>query len=149
MKKLPLLPHVWQKIGYALFFPFLILGIANVGWDFEISWLSVRMNIGSGSDKFNFAGVNLTDELAATGLMISMLLISFSKEKIEDEAIQFFRLASLQWAVLVNYLVLIVCTVALYGADYLLVMMYNMFTILLFFIIRFRFVLFQHSKTAA
>jgi hypothetical protein len=76
------------------------------------------------------------------------MLIAFSKEKIEDEAIQFFRLASLQWAVIVNYVVLIICILGLYGGIFFSVMTYNMFTILIIFIIRFRYVLFQHNKAS-
>lgn len=148
MKKLPLLPHAYQKIGNILFFPFLILGIAKMGWDYSIPWLTYH-HTSIHSNVIDLSGENLTDELAAIGLMISMLLMSFSKEKVEDEAIQFFRLASLQWAVIVNYIVLIVCIAAIYGTGFLSVMTYNMFTILFIFIIRFRFVLFQHNKSAA
>lgn len=146
MKKLPLLPHFCQKIGMVLIVPFLALGIAYIGWDYTIPWLNIHnhsMNI------IDFNTNNLTDELAATGTIISLLLIAFSKEKVEDEAMQFFRLASLQWAVIVNYLVLVVCILAFYGGAFFSVMVYNMFTILFFFIIRFRFVLYRHNKIAA
>jgi membrane protein CcdC involved in cytochrome C biogenesis len=146
MKKLPLLPHVCQKIGFILVLPFLALGILYLTMDYTITWLAIHPKSTHIMDSMN---TNLTDELAAVGLIISLMLIAFSKEKIEDEAIQFFRLASLQWAVIVNYLVLVVCILAFYGGDFFSVMVYNMFTILFFFVIRFRFVLFQHTKTAA
>jgi hypothetical protein len=146
MKKLPLLPHLYQRIGFLLFVLFLALGIAYSGWDYEISWLSYHPDA---KHLENFGNQNFTDELVAIGLMVSMLLISFSKEKIEDEAIQFFRLASLQWAVIVNYIILILCTLFVYGTAFLSVIMYNMFTILFIFVIRFRFVLYQHNKIRA
>lgn len=146
MKKLPLLPHVFQKIGFVLILPFLTLGMAYMKWDYTISWLSYEHHNGKSLD---FMDYNLTDELAAIGIIISLILIAFSKEKIEDEAIQFFRLASLQWAVITNYIVLIVCITALYGEAFLSVMTYNMFTVLIIFIIRFRFVLFQYNKASA
>jgi hypothetical protein len=145
MKKLPLLPHLCQKIGFILIIPFLILGILYLTIDFTIPWLTYQNHSNHGLDIMNN---NLTDELAAVGTIASLMLIAFSKEKTEDEAIQFFRLASLQWAVIVNYLVLIICILAFYGGAFFTVMMYNMFTILFFFIIRFRFVLFQHNKAS-
>jgi len=145
MKKLPLLPHVCQKIGFILFGPFLLLGILYLALDFTIPWLSFHHHTTNLLADMN---ENLTDELAATGIIISLMLIAFSKEKTEDEAIQFFRLASLQWAVILNYIVLIVCIFVFYGGAFLSVMVYNMFTILLFFVIRFRFILFQHNKAA-
>ncbi len=146
MKKLPLLPHFCQKIGLVAIFPFLALGIAYIGWDYTVPWLNYHSNIKWGIDFSN--NTNFTDEIAAVGTILSFMLIAFSKEKVEDEAIQFFRLASLQWAVIVNYVVLIICILTFYGGGFFSVMTYNMFTILIIFIIRFRFVLFQHNKSA-
>ena len=147
MKKLPLLPHVYQKVGKVLLLPFLALGIANSFWGYEIAWLRFRM--GETKNIIDFANNNLTDELAAIGIIVSMMLIAFSREKTEDEAIQFFRLASLQWAVIVNYVVLAACILFVYGNWFFGVMVYNMFTILIIFIVRFRFVLHQHNKMSA
>ena len=95
----------------------------------------------------DFLNNNFSDEVACVGFIVSLILIGFSKEKIEDEAIQFFRLEALQWAVYANYLVLILSILLCYGSLFFNVMTYNMFTILILFIIRFRFVLYQHTKT--
>ncbi|MES2374594.1 MAG: hypothetical protein V4557_18605 [Bacteroidota bacterium] len=148
MKKLPLLPHAFQKLGFILLVPFLALGIASIGWDYEVPWLSYRTHAIINQHIIDFSTQNLTDEIAAVGNIITLMLIAFSKEKTEDEAIQFFRLASLQWAVIVSYLVLIVCIFSIYGTGFLTVMMYNMFTILIIFNIRFRFILFMHNKAS-
>ena len=144
MKKLYLLPHYCRSIGYVLLVSFLALGIAYMGWGYELPWLQYdRMPRGSGLD---FSNNNFTDEVACIGIIVSLILIAFSKEKIEDEAIQFFRLEALQWAVYANYLVLILSILLCYGVKFFIVMTYNMFTILIIFIIRFRFVLYQHTK---
>ncbi len=148
MKKLPLLPHVYQKLGFVLFIPFLALGIAVLATDFEFTWLTYHFSVRDNT-LMAVHTQNFTDEMASAGCIISLMLIAFSKEKTEDEAIQFFRLASLQWAVILNYLVLIVGILAVYGMGFLSVMTYNMFTILIIFVIRFRFVLFQHNRSAA
>lgn len=148
MKKLPLLPHAFQKLGFILFLPFLALGIASIGWDFEFSWLTYHAHTALNGHIFDFNTQNFTDEIAAVGNIVTLMLIAFSKERTEDEAIQFFRLASLQWAVIANYIVLIICILAVYGTGFLTVMMYNMFTILIIFNIRFRFVLFMHNKAS-
>jgi len=147
MKKLPLLPHSFQKLGYLLLVPFLVLGIANLGWDYNIPWLNYVTHE-SGSNFSSTSIRSLTDEVAAVGNIVSLMLIAFSKEKTEDEAIQFFRLASLQWAVILNYIVLIVCILAVYGFGFVTVMMYNMFTTLIIFNIRFRFLLFMYNKAS-
>ncbi len=145
MKKLPLLPHICQTIGFILVLPFMVLGFAYLWWDYTIPWLTYRSKQHA---IFDLNNNNFTDELAAIGTIISLLMIAFSKEKVEDEAIQFFRLASLQWAVILNYVILIICIALLYGGNFFSVMAYNMFTILLLFIIRFRFVLYQHTKAS-
>ena len=97
MKKLHLLPHYCRNIGYVLLVPFLALGMAYLGWGYLFDWLQYdRMPKGSSLD---FLNNNFTDEEACVGFIVSLILIGFSKEKIEDEAIQFFRLEALQWAV--------------------------------------------------
>lgn len=145
MRKLPLLPHAFQKLGFVLIGPFLALGIAYLGCEFTIPWLNWPMH---SKGMLDFNNNNLTDELAAVGVILSLLLVAFSKEKTEDEAIQFFRLASLQWAVIVNYGVLVICIVLFYGGLFFSVMTYNMFTVLFIFIIRFRYVLFRYNQEA-
>ena len=144
MKKLLLFPYSFRKIGYVLVVPFLALGIAYMGWDYTIPWLDYHP-IQKGS--LSFMNTNFTDELATIGLIISLLFIGFSKEKIEDEAIQFFRLEALQWAVFTNYLVLVLAVLFCYGGLFFTVMTINLFTLLIIFIARFRYVLYQYNKS--
>jgi len=146
MKQIKLFPHSFQRIGYVLLVPFLALGIAHMFFEFNPSWLAFNLKL-KGPLEFS-ASQNFTDELASVGLIISLILIAFSKEAIEDEAIQFFRLEALQWAVYANYLVLIISILAVYGTTFFQVMTYNMFTVLIIFVLRFRYVLFQYNKVS-
>lgn len=144
MKQIKLFPHSFQRIGWILLVPFLALGIANMFFEYNASWLQFKLVKSNGLEFFS--SHNFTDELAAVGLIISLIFIAFSKEKIEDEAIQFFRLEALQWAVYANYLVLIISILVVYGSTFFQVMTYNMFTVLIIFILRFRYILFQYNK---
>ena len=146
MKQIKLFPHSFQRVGYILLLPFLALGIANMFFEYNASWLQFKLSQ-KNSLEF-FSSHNFTDELAAVGLIISLIFIAFAKEKIEDEAIQFFRLEALQWAVYANYLVLIISILAVYGSTFFQVMTYNMFTVLIIFILRFRYILFQYNKAS-
>lgn len=146
MKQIKLFPHKFQRIGWILLIPFLTLGIANMFFEYNVEWLHFKVNTGS-TEEF-FSSHNFTDELAAVGLIITLIFIAFSKEKIEDEAIQFFRLEALQWAVYANYLVLIISIITVYGSTFFQVMTYNMFTVLVIFILRFRYILFQYNKAS-
>lgn len=144
MKQIKLMPHSFRKIGYLLLVPSLLLGLGHIFWEYNIPWLEIK-GLGKGLMEFSSSN-NLTDELAAVGLILSLGFIAFSREKVEDEAIQFFRLEALQWAVYANYVVLILGILLVYGMDFFSVMTYNMFTVLIIFILRFRYVLFQYNK---
>jgi len=78
---------------------------------------------------------------------VALLFIAFAREKQEDEFIGRLRLESLQWAVLVNYILLLLATWLIHGFSYIDVMMYNMLTILIFFILRFHVLLFRNRSS--
>ena len=91
--------------------------------------------------------VNFTDEIALTGIIVALLFISFAKERNEDEFINHTRLESWQAAIFINYILLLIAVWLIHGTRFLDVMMYNMLTIPLIFIIRFHYVLFRNRIT--
>lgn len=144
MKSSLLLPPRYKMIGLCLFIPSLCLGIAYRFFDFGFEFLTIRSSSLRSSEVSRgifFTPQNLTDEFALSGIIIGLLFIAFAREKQEDEFINKIRLESLQWAVIVNYVLLLVATWVVYNISYIDVMLYNMLTILLFFIIRFHIIL--------
>jgi hypothetical protein len=139
-----LFPNRFKLIGLLIFIPALILGIAFRFFDFGVGFLSVHVN---GKNIFGNGIQDFTDEVALTGIIAGLLMIAFAKEKHEDEFINKIRLESLQWAVLINYILLIIATWLVYDANYIDVMMYNMLTVLIFFIIRFHIMLARNKST--
>jgi len=125
MKKLKLLPGVYKWIGLILLAPSVYLATH------DISFLKTA-HTGR-----NFTNDNLSDEIGFTGIFIGLLFVAFSRLKSEDEYTYYLRLTSLQWAVVINYTLLIAFTWLLYGTAFLAVPMYNMLTVLLIFIVRF------------
>lgn len=73
---------------------------------------------------------------------IGLFLFAFSKEKIEDEQIMQLRRDSLQWAVYVNYIILIGVLIFTEHMEMRHILLLNMWTLLLFFILRFQWVIF-------
>ncbi|GAB3751596.1 hypothetical protein [Spirosoma pomorum] len=136
-----LFPHRFRLIGWFLFIPSILLGLANRYTEFRFEQLDV-----SGLLVFGEIGNNLTDEVAGLGVIVGSLLIAFSKEKVEDEMISRIRLEALQWSVYANYLLLAIAMLTLYSTAFLEVMIYNMFTVLLVFIGRFRWLLHRHTN---
>lgn len=86
--------------------------------------------------------------IATTLLMlIGLVLVVFAKEKIEDEQISQLRLDSLQWAIYLNYLVLIVTLVFTDHEDFKDILRLNLWVPLVFFYIRFRWVIFKLNRS--
>ena len=84
---------------------------------------------------------NLTDELVSIIFMVSLIMIAFSEEKLEDEWVSKVRLESLQWSIYANYILLIAAILFVYDMYFFQALIYNMYTILIFFILRFYYVL--------
>ena len=137
-----LLPNRYKRLGLIILAPSLLLGILVRFFDFQFSFLTLPFGKTSinGKSMHLEDNINLTDELALTGITISLLFIAFAREKTEDEYIAHTRLESLKWAVLINYLLLLLAT-WLHGLAYIDVMMYNMLTVLIIFIVRFKYTL--------
>lgn len=143
MKLNYLFPHEYKKIGWIILIPAVILGVIVVNYDLEPEVLD--MNVPAifvdeiMGDKFLFGMTenNVLNEIIGVVLILSFLMVAFSKERQEDELIAKIRLESLVWATYVNYAVLLFSMIFIYGMSFLWVMIFNMFTILLFFIIRF------------
>lgn len=93
-----------------------------------------------------FFKTNIVPTAVGALFIIGALMVSFSREKMEDEFIARLRQTSLIWAVVVNYLLLLLSMLLIYGVAFLNVMLYQMFTILIIFIIRFNYLLYKNSK---
>lgn len=139
----------WLKIpGLILFALSLLLGIFFIIFNFEPNFLEVpAFNIFGNTEIFGMGKTNnLIDESISLGIIIGGLFAGFSREKHEDEYINILRLESLVWAVYINFFILILAIILISGIGFLNVMMYNMFTILIFFVFRFNFVLMLKNK---
>ena len=121
-----LLPPLYRRIGWVLAVPFAAVCVCLLfSQDFGLSWL---------------------DEAGVTGLTIALLLISFSRERQEDEYIAALRTKALVWAVYVSYVILIIGTVSIYGDAYLYFFFSNLFTLPIVFILKFRWMMHQLNK---
>lgn len=149
MKNTLLIAHRWKNLGWLLAITAFIGGIYYLAKDAPEglvvtlpTWLSRLMWIDSfGSGEHGTQTIALLDEVICLSLMIGLLLLAFSREKIEDEWIQRVRLESFQWAILTNSLLLMAFIIFAHGIPFLQVMVYNMFTPLLIFVARFHYVL--------
>lgn len=150
-----LLPHGYKKIGWILLVPSLIVGIIFVVLDFHLpfeptintfGYFGKGFEIGHAKQPaFRVGAIDLIPNLVSILLLIGGIFVVFSKEKTEDEFINQIRLHSLQFSVFINYALLLICILCIHGIAFLDVMVYNMFTVIFIYILRFHYLLHNNS----
>ena len=147
MKTNYLLSHKYKTLGWILLAIGVFTGLFLFITDYEsdaltINVLSIHNNdaiFGDDSGFFKIIKNSILDELAALAIILGGLIVGFSKEKIEDEFIYKLRKDSLVWSIIVNYIILVFAIIFIYGFSFFDVLVFNMFTPLIFFIIRFNY----------
>ena len=144
-----LFPTYFKVIGWIVSVPsalVLLIYLLRRPWDaqppqpfqfFNELWSRVLNVLGGGS---------ITGTIFMILLMVGLLFIAFSKEKIEDEYIAKLRGDSLIWAVIANTILMIILSITVYGGWFLYVSFINLYTVLVLFIIKFNLALKNMKK---
>ncbi len=150
MKSKYLFSHKLKPLGWILFSIGIVLGIILLinnfdypDWEVKVFSLIGSNDSFSTTKGFNWSLNNISDEVASILIIVGGILVSFSKTKEEDEYIAKIRMESLIWATYVNYIILVLAIIFVFDMAFFNVMIFNMFTILFFFIIRFHFMLYK------
>jgi len=153
MKTHFLFPNKFKTLGWILFIPAVLILLITIFTDVNLDhYLNTNVlalyqqGVMEKSGFFMVIKNSIADELLTIGIIIGGILICFSRLKTEDEYISKIRYESLVWATYLNYGLIVFFTVFLYGMPYLNVLFYNMFTLILFFIIRFHFMIYKLNK---
>ncbi len=129
--------------GWVILIPSAVLGLIDLFVEWQpafFNWMVPALyknEILGETTYFGMVDNNVLNEIFGILIIVGGILVAFSKVKNEDEFITKIRLESLVWATYINYIVLLLAFVFVYDMGFLWVMIFNMFTILLFFIIRF------------
>ena len=115
--------------------------VVNVFSIFSYEWF------GSEQTGFGWIENGLGDEIFTLLIIVSGLINSFSKEKIEDELISRIRLESLSLSVFISFGLIIISTFLVFDINYMYVLVFNLFLIILLFNLIFKFRLFKHYKS--
>jgi hypothetical protein len=115
--------------------------VVNVFSIFSYEW------IGSERTGFGWIENGLGDEIFTLLIIISGLVNSFSKEKIEDELISRIRLESLSLSVFISFGLIIISTFLVFNINYMYVLVFNLFLIILLFNLILKFRLFKHYNS--
>ena len=81
-------------------------------------------------------------------VLVGLFLIAWSRERVEDEQITQLRLSSLRWAIYLNYAILLFSLLFTQGSDSHHILLLNIWLPLLFFILRFQWVLYRLNRSA-
>ena len=152
MLKQILLPHRFKLIGWILLVPSAILGFMLMLSDVE-SKLKINSKVFAlyndeflgDKSHFGIISTDITITLVGVVFILGAMMVGFSKEKKEDEYVANLRLSSLMWAVWVNYVLLLLSFIFIYGMGFFHVMIYNMFTVLIIFIGRFNIIILKNK----
>lgn len=152
MKTKYLLSHKCKPIGWVLLSIGLLIGgyvlfIGDLDWYVDVFPLIGEENMFSKNGSLQWSENSIEDEIASLLVILGGLLVAFSKTKDEDEFISKIRLESLVWATYVNYIILFLAVIFVYDMPFFNVMIYNMFTILLLFIVKFHYELAKSKRT--
>jgi len=138
MKSRFLFPYWCRYLGWALVVahvPMSIIGRAN----------GMINPLDNPPTQSLFTGEHLFFICTSLVMALGLFIVAFSREKIEDEQIWHVRLDSLRWAIYINYLVLIASLIFIYDTAHILEL--NLWVPLIFFIIRFRWVIFRLNRS--
>ena len=115
--------------------------VVNVFSIFSYEW------IGSERTGFGWIENGLGDEVFTLLIIVSGIVNSFSKEKIEDELISRIRLESLSLSLFISFGLIIISTFLVYNLNYMYVLVSNLFLIILLFNLIFKFRLYKHYNS--
>ena len=152
MKKNYLFPHYFQWIGLVIAiaaFVALVIGTIN---DVDIKMPALYVDVFFDDDNesgfFRMTKSSIYS-IAMPLLVIGMVFIGFSKEKVEDEFVQYLRSQSLIWSTYVTATLFILATLLIYGIDYLYVPYLVFFVFLLLFVVKFKMAMLRFKKGGA
>ena len=140
MKTPILLPRICRLLGGILFPLALANLVARYKWDYEyqLPFLYKRIILMDGSNTFAY---EYTEQFAWIFTIITLFMIAFSKQKVEDEYVQSVRLNSLLISIYVYVAAFILMSVCA-GSSFFVFALINIIPLLLIFILVFNFRLF-------
>jgi len=152
VKGIYFLPKSFRYAGWL----FVILGIVSAVFRFhygikpeflEIKVFAIYSSFLQ-SKYFSFITNNYIEEITGLLVLTGLLFIAFSKEKNDNEEIMLLRFRSLFLSVYINSMLLILSLLFVFGLGFVDVLVLNIFSLPVIYIIVFRYSLFKLNKSS-
>jgi len=145
MKSRFLFPYKSRFIGYILIFAYFPVMIAKK--IFYHGYMDHGGHITLPDNPSLLDANHIFNVIATLVVMVGLLLVGFSKEKFEDEQIIQLRLDSLQWTMYFTFFLYMLAVIFTNSIDLVHIVGINLWMLLVFFIIRFRWVIFRLNQS--
>jgi hypothetical protein len=135
-----LLPYKYKWVGAVLVFSGLV-GLVFFTWFDFVLTLPVFAVFSSFFETkiFTTYWTNVSDELIMLSLLCGLFLMVFSKEKAESGILDKLRAKAFAKAILSNMCLLVLSIIFVYGKDFLAILLLNLFSAFIFYLIYFFF----------
>lgn len=139
MKNL-LFPRNFQIVGWVLFIPTVILAFLLFLNTCDLDWIDETI--------FNLDWINDTvlNDIIIIGLALGSIFIVCSKEPCEDEMTRSIRLAALLNSLYIYVILLICCTLAINGIEFLKFTLLNLVLFPVIYVVTFRLEMHRYHK---
>lgn len=150
-----LLPSKFLVPSGIIFYASVLLGVLFIVFPDLSQTLSIELSVPNFFwkdadnllvEKSSWIQNNMIDELLTLLLVGSGLIHLFSKEKQEDEFIMQLRFHAMKWSYLLNFTVLAIGSLLVYGLPYFNVMLFCLFSQLVCYHLVFRIFVLQHLR---
>ena len=151
MKKIFFFFYNFKKVGWAILIPTFVIGFMMFidGCNGFPGYLMKGLDPAGGLYRVldSDAMTAILNNIAIIGISVGSLFVVCSREPIEDELITQVRLNSLLVALYLNTAFVVVSALCFYELDYLYVMIGNIFTVLLVFLVVYEVKLWRLKKS--
>ena len=153
MEKTYLFPSFCKKAGLGMFVPFAVAGVCMLGGWWNLEWslpvfALAADPLGASRGSFVTVRADVFPTLVIFGLVVSLLMICFSREKDEDEYVAQLRCRTLVVSVMASYVCLLVGNLFIYGLPFLTFLFVNLFTVLVVYALLFHYRLYRSRRSA-
>lgn len=145
MNKILLLPYPFKRIGWVLFIPTAVLGLLMAIDGFNGFPTFLLPDSAVGSETLS----RVSNNVVLIGVLLGTLLITCSRERIEDELITRIRLNALLAALYATIGIAVIAALFLYDFAYLYFLIFNLCLLPVLFLVIERVMLWRLGKEAA